>query len=577
MYKDIEREVEQYISKNGKSKLDEKIFELCVGQPDYVYRNLLLKYIWDVEHSADFAYDMFRAMDDQITISHTKFLLISGLEKLDNEKVEFLRRFVSINMRNIKTCLKLGLELNVSDLVCFTYNKENDSYSCDASFFNSFLNNEVVLSLQEERDINLKRLQEIRDMFRKNSHLMNFGKIISSVKAQQLLESNVDYKTLEKDYYDALWTDADSVHLKKEIICQRYFNESFRNVENLLDKISYSKGKRNIKDYIIIKSLLENEDLDFTYEALDNSFRKLYRNLYFSYIKYCCNDIADSLEKYDERKSILRFDNNVYDLTNEDFTLLIHRTNAFVDRSSKPDVDFVKSPIEDGRMIISCSLISDLYLGRVIEDKEGSGVYFGFNSIEAKDIADMGPKDIFSSELIGNNVPMSVSGNNYFDTENLLLNSFEQYNEICIFREDQYTRERVKPDFIVCFDKVDDYSKEIANKLNLPIYFLNTNMVFENGRRKLRDMVEDDNNFKDSEENVKLLKRLLSFAYSAMNRETYELDKNLLNEFIVKTRNCSIFPKSYIDTITKYALRLNKGLGKESCYEIDAGAGEAGR
>ena len=90
-------------------------------------------------------------------------------------------------------------------------------------------------------------------------------------------------------------------------------------------------------------------------------------------------------------------------------------------------------------------------------------------------------------------------------------------------------------------------------------------------------MVEDDNNFKDSERNVKLLKRLLSFAYSAMNRETYELDKNLLNEFIVKTRNCSIFPKSYIDTITKYALRLNKGLGKESCYEIDAGAGEAGR
>ena len=46
MYKQVEKEIEEYIANNGKANLDEKIYEICKTQPDYVSRNLLLKYVW---------------------------------------------------------------------------------------------------------------------------------------------------------------------------------------------------------------------------------------------------------------------------------------------------------------------------------------------------------------------------------------------------------------------------------------------------------------------------------------------------------------------------------------------------
>ena len=100
MYKQVEKEIEEYIANNGKANLDEKIYEICKTQPDYVSRNLLLKYVWDVQNPISFAENMIESIFDEQTKMQTIFLLISGLEALDEEKVNFLESLVSLNTNN---------------------------------------------------------------------------------------------------------------------------------------------------------------------------------------------------------------------------------------------------------------------------------------------------------------------------------------------------------------------------------------------------------------------------------------------------------------------------------------------
>lgn len=575
MYKQVEKEIEEYIANNGKANLDEKIYEICKTQPDYVSRNLLLKYVWDVQNPISFAENMIESIFDEQTKMQTIFLLISGLEVLDEEKVNFLESLVSLNTNNIKTILKAGLELNISDIFHFEHNELNDAYSFSVTQFYTILANEIINSIENDRKMDMRFLKNIRDIFRKNSNLLNFNGVIEPITSKRYFEDkksqkNVDYKVLEKEYYDRRWKSALSNKEKQSIICERYLNVVPDEAEELINKIYFSKGKDDFKDFKTLRAIIESEEYDELYKSLNSSLRKLYRNLEFEYKVYCCNDIANSLEKYENKsKRVRKTDVDVYSLTNQDFTLLIHRTNAFTNRSVDADVNFDKMSIEDGRAIISCSLITDLYLGKVMEDEEDGGVYFGFNSIKANDIVDMGTKDIFSSEIIGNKVPTSSYGNNFYDSENLILNTFDQYNEVCIFREDQETGVRLKPDYIVCFDRVNDYSKEIAKKRNIPIYFINTSATYANGREKLRAMVRDDKNFQNFDDNINLLKRLISFAYSAITREKSVLDKNLLYDFIVKTRQSKKFSRNYIEKITRYAVRLNQNLGFQSGYDPD--------
>ena len=245
-----------------------------------------------------------------------------------------------------------------------------------------------------------------------------------------------------------------------EMITDVFFKDvPYNFMQNLKTIINYSKDNskyipRNINIYntllnfneLSIDSIInffnkyKNEDLATSFY---DDFRKARNTAY--------EEINNGITKLDKNSKLYKKDLSselgvdTYELNGEDFYLYIHSSRS----------GFWKN----NQKTICLSLISHNNINTIDNDE----VIFGFSKLKIDNIMHMYHSDAFSTREQGTHKIHDI------ETKENLIKKTTSYNEILYKEEDGF-----KPDYVVCFDFIDDNDRNIARELCIPIVIINS-------------------------------------------------------------------------------------------------------
>ena len=276
-----------------------------------------------------------------------------------------------------------------------------------------------------------------------------------------------DYKTASKLY--SIKDDDNKLneffkYSAKEKLLEMIIDVFFKDVpynfmQNLKTVINYSKDNpkyipRNIDIYNTLISFNE-----LSVDSIINFFNK-YKNEDLATIFYddfrkarntAYEEINNGITKLDKNSKLYKKDMaedigvDTYELNGEDFYLYIHSSRS----------GFWKN----NQKTICLSLISHDNINTIDNDE----VIFGFSRLKIDNIMHMYHSDAFSAREQGTHKIHDI------ETKENLIKKTTSYNEILYKEEDGF-----KPDYIVCFDFIDDNDRNIARELGIPIVVINS-------------------------------------------------------------------------------------------------------
>lgn len=276
-----------------------------------------------------------------------------------------------------------------------------------------------------------------------------------------------DYKTASKLQIiqdDAIKLNEYFKYSTKEKLLEMIIDVFFKDVpynflQNLKVMINYSKDNpkyipRNIDIYNTILNFNElsiNDIINFfnKYKNKDlatsfyDDFRKA-RNIAFE-------EINNGITKFDKNSDLYEEDISkdigidIYELNGEDFYLYIHSSRSGFWANNKKT--------------LCLSLISHDNISTIDDDS----IMFGFSKLNINNIMHMYHSDSFSLHEQGTHKIHDI------ETKENLIKKTTSYNEILYKEEDGF-----KPDYIVCFDIMNNKSIESARKLNIPLIIINS-------------------------------------------------------------------------------------------------------
>lgn len=324
---------------------------------------------------------------------------------------------------------------------------------------------------------------------------------------------NTSKKTLNDYYFDPKKYDITDMEKYYEARKKYYINEIKNNNYNP-EEIALSYFNKSLKE---IKEFSKNNHLISAFTEFDK-LTTIEKQLEFldiaernsNYFIEINKRIKDIVTKTFIDKLNLNNPKNtkIIDYDGQDFTFLIHKIKGLLqeDITNTLNTDILEwdKHYEDNSYI-SCSLINQLY----ISFTQGDFLTLGFNNIKKEDIIAMDTKDmVFEKKHIIINAQDQVSS--YMPIDEFLLNSYSSYNEIVLRR--YRGKEAIMPDYLVSFDKVDDLTKDAAEKFNIPIY----NIILE--RYALLLIKEIERAKKENKElYIKYLNRLSGCAHCIGN------------------------------------------------------------
>ena len=276
-----------------------------------------------------------------------------------------------------------------------------------------------------------------------------------------------DYKTASKLYSikdDDRKLNEYFKYSTKEKLLEMIIDVFFKDVpynfmQNLKTIINYSKDNskyipRNINIY---NTLLNFNELSI--DSIINFFNK-YRNedlatsFYDDFRKArntAYEEINNGITNFDKNSKLYKKDLSselgvdTYELNGEDFYLYIHSSRS----------GFWKN----NQKTICLSLISHDNINTIDDDE----VIFGFSRLKIDNIMHLYHSDAFSTREQGTHKIHDI------ETKENLIKKTTSYNEILYKEEDGF-----KPDYIVCFDFIDDNDRNIARELGIPIVVINS-------------------------------------------------------------------------------------------------------
>lgn len=487
--------------------------------------------------------------EDYRVYNRTIYNIISNISTITIEDITILYELFNIDLNNIRSFIP-QISFEISDLIDFRYENEDEIYYIKKNKLSKIISE---LNTKEE-------IENAIFLWNKNKHRLLFNCNIIKIDNYNDLQQ---FKERENNYYDKLYYCSKLIDDKKNILVAKYYNYDLEYIKRLLNKVKKHNLEDKITGYSHMKNTIEcidENELDNIYYNLteDNRVVEEIKN---DFIRYCVENVTTTVNARPKLKTtIIKDDVQIFDLSESKFNLLIHRTNAVANNIKINPLEWNRYGNVDGKTTISCSAISNLYLGRVEEDLDNSTIYFGFQNIQADNIIDMGPCNINMSDAINDLMPDSMYGNNFMFFDELIENSFDQYNEIALFRNNQITGEKIKPDYIVCFDTIEDYHLDIARKMKLPIYFIDTKKVYKKTREELDEMIQNNDNYKSVEANLSLAKKILSFAYGAYCSGRLEINETALYQFLNKTQLSKLNNK-HKEYIKQFCLEKNNNIG----------------
>lgn len=185
--------------------------------------------------------------------------------------------------------------------------------------------------------------------------------------------------------------------------------------------------------------------------------------------------------KYDEEKEIM-----VKHLEGEEFVFDVHViTSSQIGADLSTHHTLFENPkawftIENNNRYISTSVITNDHLGKSIATMENGkksweqmvlqkNVILGFNNLKPSHI-------LYACEHDGavNNNAANFKARALISFNDLFSGNEWMHNEVVIPRYDKETNKRLAPNYILCFDDIDELSLKFAKDLELPVYVIHT-------------------------------------------------------------------------------------------------------
>ncbi len=234
-------------------------------------------------------------------------------------------------------------------------------------------------------------------------------------------------------------------------------------------------------NYLIVQNIVEilsNKD----YINLDNAIERAKT--------FFVKDVNKNL--YDLKEEDLKLSDviKVYDITkNKKFHLLVHRTAIYDDPGHYkfPQID------KDKFLNTSMSILNNNHLNTYGDDEiNENDIVFGYAKVNDSEVVHALPSDSFTNlrgSMKGSCTNKkwqrseSSSAPIYIKLDDFMANmsSENTINEIKLHKkpnvQDKYERYFIKPDYIVCMNKVREIDKVLAKKYNLPIVFIDVSQV----------------------------------------------------------------------------------------------------
>ena len=370
-----------------------------------------------------------------------------------------------------------------------------------------------------------------------DSYFLSIAELLTD-KAQEHIDAHNIFSSINDTY------NLQEIYTNWDKYCNAYYQQSINNINDLekqkdilckkIYNVSFEKMSNRYYQYIIANRTHEiDQNIAWFEKILTASTKEEIIQLYNESIninnelKATYEDIAKKID-IDSKKSISKASKyqvpekllvktigkiGIYDISETDFNLIIHNISAglsFSHReiSEKSNTDFSiwSDPNVEGSITISTSEISNKFLGHLTRKKNNqSEVIFAFSNIPEEEIFFSGIYDIGLNTSTKNYSDLHPSDGlgQHFLANQLMTNCFHDYNEIAInrFYDKTKTQKRL-PNYIVCFDEVNELSLKYAEYYNIPILFIDTKKCAYKNASEIKQKIENINNPADLLNNI---------------------------------------------------------------------------
>jgi len=431
--------------------------------------------------------------------SHSFLLPLLEYANEGNVANEFIIKHPEyISNHSLYSKVKVSNPINKENMQMLLSIKEFLHIEGEDSFYSKF-SNEVISSLVDSgyygalSEIDKKQIINNRILYTSNynsplsSNLFKNKDFFENIcKVTQLDSKNIikvlNYLKINQpeiyDTYNYLFKNLikDKKNKDKDDVSYLFFDDYFENV-----KLNIEIIKNYVKSNEIYRSKLDSDTLEIlssidfdninNKEDIINVYNKLnenninYNDLIYDYVSLArdtfASDVKNSLSspsncnQHDNYEGV-----NIHYYEGEPLSFVVHSSAI---KSGAPEsfaTNRVKK-LESSNQIskyLSTSYINENNLC-VYEDE---AIIYGFNNLDNMHLVSAHYSDAFTS----NNLDSPINRPSTYAN----LEEFSNHNS---YSELVFKTGKLKPNCIVCFDKVDDYDLEVARKLNVDIVCIN--------------------------------------------------------------------------------------------------------
>lgn len=433
-----------------------------------------------------------------ITLNTFKFILIDN-----NDYYSF---------RNVPIALYNNNKKEYLDLFKVALNNCTDTYTVKS------LLNTIAQKTNDSYFLSIAKL-----LADKSEEHIDAHNIFSSINdTYNLQEIYTNWNQYCNAYYQQSIYNINDVEKQKDILCKKLYNIGFEKMKNRYYQYIIANRTNEIDQNIvwfekIIMSTTKGEIIQVYNETINinNELKTTYEDIAKQIDIDSKKSISD-VSKYQvpEELRVKTIGNiGIYDISETNFNLIIHNISAglsFSNReiSERSNTDFSTwgNPNVEGSITISTSEISNKFLGHLTRKKNNQPeVIFAFSNIPEEEVFFSGIYDIGLNTRTKNYSDLHPSDGlgQHFLANQLMTNCFHDYNEIAInrFTDKTKTKKRM-PNYIVCYDEVNELSLKYAEYFNIPILFIDTKKCAYKNANEIKQKLENVNNPKDLLNNV---------------------------------------------------------------------------
>ena len=495
-----------------------KIKKYLITKEDYVRLDELCK-----------KYDIFELETILVKTNCNSFsqLTDSVIENYYNDKAQYedehnknsIQQILNENnvpMPHFEIKTKTDAETYVKMYSFFNKHELNSFHMTFGNLINDFDFFKPIFSILDISNLSLEDTEKLIDyMFLRTSYINNIPQINTIEQLNNynntkriFLENNI------KNNKDILYILLYILPAKKYIFASDLLYK-LNNLDRILEdeKVLNNECKvsKNELDFLtFIKKLKNNEN-----DVLKNLEyqNKIFKDIDFKYLRvkmrlYYSKKIANSLTKLSSNPNIKKIDNTegveTYELSGGEFMFLqhaivcdppntrIHTLNNGKNNYDNPEL-WDEMDISIGTQALSTSLISQngfcLYGG-------SRAVFYGFDELIPSSVQNICPGDGATPHGENQENFTSQKENLYLPDELIeqTHKSSDKYNEVAFNRYANGTR--IKPNFIICYDYIDEVSIKHAQYHQVPILVIKTqkylDIFYDNVKKKIKELESCD-------------------------------------------------------------------------------------